>query len=738
MMGKRISGFLQRASLVILVLISSTFLFLSIVGEHYHSQVFDMTGLAGELSLTLALSLILLLAFVAIYLLTERLGSRGLYVVATILFASIGLTLAFILANFRAIPTTDSWVMIDAARYLASNPEKIIDGSSPYAIYFGAYSNNYFLTIVFMHLYRLFDTFGIQDQLMPLYIINSAAILLAVLLTFLFVKEVRGLRPAVRVLALLALNPLTCAFVTWVYSMTMSMPLMMGTIYCGMRAYRSASRGRSLLFAAAAGVLGCLSYYVRPTSCIPLVAFGLLAFLVVLDRPKTIGKASVLASVCLAIMLVLSLSIPRIFSGYFAPEVQDRNFPIEHWLMMGSHDDGVVNKPDQAFMWQFDSYEERKASAGEAALENYRSLGVSGTMQLFFRKNTFTFCDGFSDLGGRMNECVRFPVLYDYIAGYRNGPLRIYCQAFRIATYLLMLLAAVRLLRKGGEGIFELLCPFVFMGGAVFYCIWEAKNVYSVPFVPVMLVTAELGLQSLGSAARKEMGRIGNGQYVAGCTYALLGLALLSVAFYYPFCKQDYARERFRARTLNTFFSHAIDGLKEPGNEVLQGISGNDVFNRVEIRADSSGNGDSLAVYVVDLLDENDAVLYSTALTANDIEGSWLTFDITSEVATDRCTNLRIRLQDDGERRIDFLLRSTLALDRLPGHLVVDGIEQNNDLGITLYQLEYTPLMGKRLYLALAGLSMGSFLVLCVAVRKLAGTSSDAMPKGSSPVAVQP
>ena len=141
---------------------------------------------------------------------------------------------------------------------------------------------------------------------------------------------------------------------------------------------------------------------------------------------------------------------------------------------------------------------------------------------------------------------------------------------------------------------------------------------------------------------------------------------------------------------------------------------------------------------MVDLLDENDAVLYSTALTANDIEGSWLTFDITSEVATDRCTNLRIRLQDDGERRIDFLLRSTLALDRLPGHLVVDGIEQNNDLGITLYQLEYTPLMGKRLYLALAGLSMGSFLVLCVAVRKLAGTSSDAMPKGSSPVAVQP
>lgn len=136
----------------------------------------------------------------------------------------------------RVMQFADSTDVLDMAFYLNNHAEAAED--SPFIDYIGSFGNNYPVILLESFLIKCLRWLGFQDIGTVLTRLNVVVLLTAVVLTWLIVKETRGVRTAAKTAVVCILNPYLYLIVNWTYSMTYSLPVMMGIVYIVLRLKR--------------------------------------------------------------------------------------------------------------------------------------------------------------------------------------------------------------------------------------------------------------------------------------------------------------------------------------------------------------------------------------------------------------------------------------------------------------------------------------------------------------------
>lgn len=661
-----------------------------------HSRLLSRIGTAGTLFMTLMAAILLLVLIITAFRQIELMKERSLKIFAAILFVAIFAVFAIMLGNFRVIPITDSHAMLDQSKYLADNPGAVVDETSPHHVYFAKYSNNYFLTICFMYFFRFLNRVGVNDVYFPLYLLNASFLYVGVVFAYLAAKEAGGYKTAVRTLMLLALNPVFYVLTFWIYSCTLSIPLMTAIVWLGIKVYKSKKLVCTVLYSALASVLGALSYFIRPTSLIPFIALIVLAVLLCIKHRKNTVRVAVSAAVCLIVFWLLFTVINQSTKAYFGA-ISDGNYPITHWLMMSSHGNGTYNGADDQFTASFDTKEEKQKANIEKIKENYKKLGISGTLVLYIKKMCITFADGWSECDIRLAQDTRFTAAYRFLAGDQRDLFEIYCDAFRMITLLLMLAAAVVSLRQKHVSPFLILYILTMLGGIAFYFLWEAKATYGVPFIPIMLLIAETGGCALSEQAEKIMRKCSKKTYlhvgaVAGCIWVFAG-----IVFYHDFCVTEFAHTEYSVRGYSLQLSGYVSGVGHNGNTLMQSFYADRPFNRIDIYADlSSESTESAAEYQIEILDCQQNVLFQTTASANEVKNNKLTVSFERiGILQEEQYYLMITRLSEHNPALKFRHRHSVKLDQYNGTLWVNGEPANYDLLMSVYDSYKAPYMSR-------------------------------------------
>lgn len=600
--------------------------------------------------------------------------------VTIVLFALMALLMAGVLFFVAPRPMTDSFEDIDAAMYLVQNG--VMDDGFGYIGNVAAYGNNQLFIVLLAGFFRILLACGIQDVLVPLMVANLLAVLGGEYVFWRTMRECRGEACANKFLLFCALNPLYYGLVCWLYTMTFSLPLMAGILYGALRIRRATTLRASVGWGSLMGALVVLGYGIRATSVFPFVAIVLVGGLLLIGSSKEQRKRVALASLSLVVVAVVAHGAASAVQDRYFGELADRAYPVSYWLAMGSNEEGTLKGRAEYRKIANDmslSPEERSRVLWQSTASNYKELGVVGTLRLWLSKTLLTWSDGYSWINVRTRLGQHKGPLYDVIAGNHCHVFKAYCEAFRMVTVLGVAYGCVVGLRRKELGALELVCVVTLLGAVLFYCVWEAKNVYSGPFVPLMLILATYGVNVLGLQTRAVTQRYPKARF-AGLAVIMCLVVVAGVECNALFSQVE---ERSYAR-LGTHASNKYT-QKLSFNTAVQDFFMSESFNMLKLGLFYDGE-DVSARYVATLHNEAGELLASWEFSSEDLrEGRRATYvslplELVVPSHEDERYVLELQKLDASQQSMSVYTTPTCYLDYFNGQASVDGTPLVGDL----------------------------------------------------------
>lgn len=454
----------------------------------------DILSPAMRLLFPMLLAVLISSSLLVFFKFLDKIGKKGIWICTGVLFIILLIGFEVILSNFLPFSSTDAYDVQDMAMHLAKTGEKPISATAPHASYFGKFSNNYFLTIIFAKFFKLLFHTGIINVQFAFLSLSVAGMILAVIFLYLTGVRIGGWKGGAKILTLCVLNPLYYILPMWIYTCSFSIPFTAAVIYFGVRLLKEESWKDRVISATLFAAFGITGYYIRPTVVIPMIAF---MFCYILDH--LIGKKKIKESIqsfgiVLLIGIVVSHGISGLNQSYFET-VSAQNYPITHWLMMASHGDGEHNKEDYAYTQQFSEKKEKTQATVKRMIKNYKSYSLDELLTFEQNKLIISWCyaDG-GDLIDKVSQDQKNTSLYTWVLGSKSDLFRAYCYGFRISNMAFLCFALWRLLRRKKEEIIQIFWGLSILGGILFYCIWEIKSSYGMPFVMLFLLLGMVGI----------------------------------------------------------------------------------------------------------------------------------------------------------------------------------------------------------------------------------------------------
>ncbi|MDO4321117.1 MAG: hypothetical protein Q4C61_01185 [Lachnospiraceae bacterium] len=607
---------------------------------------------------------------------------------SVIMFGIMAAVFAVILFNFRPSMMSDSLNLWDTALYFAKTGKWPIESSAPHASYFGRYSNNYFLVVCYTFFFRFLQKIGIRDVSLPLLLLAVAAIMAAVVFTWLIGMKIGGLRGAVKIQALCVLNPVYYILVLWIYTNVFSIPLTMAVIYFGICIYQEEREWRRNLYCILLAICSVAGYFIRPTIVIPLIAFIICGVLWAARSRKNAYRLLKCGGLCLLAGIVLFKAVSALNDSYFST-VSERNYPVTHWLMMAAHGNGTVRTEDNNYTGQFKTKEEKVKATTEKIKEYYSEYSLPEFVSFLYKKLVISWGHGDGgDLLGKLSQDKKMTRLYSWIFGDRSDLFQLYCYSFYLADLFLILIAIWSLLKEQSVNPYQFLFVLSFLGGILFYCLWEVKSSYTLPFVYIMLCIGMYGANVLAGkvALRSRQRKL---MLERPAAYALLACMLcISLISYDKMVNTVVTRQDWSVRCA---FTHSVGKYGIGDGELLnvsQEFYAPRPFNRLVLLgfADEEArvSGDS---YIISLQKENGAEVYAGEIHAEELsEEGTVCLDV-GEIIPDGREKYILKLSEKESNRgkMFFKRKTGKYMDIYDGSAVVNGKENNSDLCLQVY-----------------------------------------------------
>lgn len=707
---KYIKRILLSSVLVLFIIIEagtfSNFSMISYGNDRYHSTEFSIAVIVGAVFLC------------ALLLLFRRIGciDRKKQKYITLLLWAIFFAVSFFfIFSIDYRPDTDSMVDIDMGWYLSR--QKLAPNAHTY--WLNIYGNNYLLIFLFKWLAVLARLLRVQNNIRYLLVFNLLCISLGIFLTWKIVCLKRGIEKANRVLLLVILNPLIYYLIFWVYSSSVSIPIMMGIFYLMVLLQNeTVSAKKKTVFGILAGILTAVGWFIRPTAIFPFIAciFYILLFNRELCKRKSFW---LIAALVIVSGMISFAGINQAVNNTFS-EARKNNYPLSRWIYMGSMGNGDLTTADED-----DGFDVEKAvrtenmSLNEAyrkgTIYNYKKMGIAGSANLWIRKTMTTFSDAYSFVVNRIFTGTYSGTIFEIL----KRPLgKTYAYLYRIDLYLGILLCLLFLHAENKSDVVTALSVLTLAGGLLFNFIWECKGDYALVYMMIMAVLSAEGFDFAGSKIK---------QYRFHPVNLHLSAILLLIVFItlneWTILAEPSVTNYNRIDGNNRHRCNDHTELKlDDNNEINQSFLCKKTFNTIVIQAETdntespkterssyrisvSGNrGQSQFETVIDssdLTDDNNIVLKTGNI--HDASGHFV---------------ITIKKISSGREALKFFTAHNYYFDSYDGTLKFGGQTYSDDLSMQVMQAVSGPLIPFAWRMALILIIDGMILIVWIGMHR--------------------
>ena len=365
-----------------------------------------------------------------------------------------------------------------------------------YHQYFGMFHNNFGGLLLLRAVFGAAKLIGITDHYLVASVFNSALSLLTMYLTGAVAAEFAGVRGRVTAYFLFVIS-LPFYFIAPAFytdALSMVFPVLILRLYLiGCRKKRFLEQlAAFLLMGLAAGMGFCI----KGTVAIMLVAVMLETVL----RWDLKRLAALALASAVAVPACIFFTRGMIYRHLDRSEAEKAEIPVLHWVMMGTVGNGFYNPDEYEFTKSFEDPAERKKAVAERLSERLKDYSAKDFLKLFTTKLDIDFGDGtygLSDcLGGTHgeNNFLHSFLLND---GEHRDAYKHICTGVVIALYLLLIASCI-------AGVFgnelkpgTLASRAALLSLLLFLLAWEARWRYFSNYIPVFMISAVIGLDSI-------------------------------------------------------------------------------------------------------------------------------------------------------------------------------------------------------------------------------------------------
>lgn len=617
-------------------------------------QRFPETWSSVEIRVFLIALILLFVGFVFLaFAWIDRAGHKKRLLMFLILGGVFLMMQLFIAFGLHTIQNTDAFEVQDQALAIARGVHQIVDYTK--STYFAKYGNNDLYLIFCVQVFRVCMLLHIHAYRTVFAVLNMVAVDLGIFMTWRTVFLLRGPKAALKVFVLSVFNPLNILLICWPYTCTLSMPLMMLSLWMAAALLKGKDSG-ALRFVEflVIGLTAVTAYYFRPTAAFPVIALILCGVCAGVQKlfcrpemssgnshksasgsgqmpagtrmassvmkqtnvqsressPYTMGKNRKLRNlvrkgilaVCVILLMAVTSSAIRNASLRLDP-VTDTQFPTVYWLMLGASETGRVNSEDMNYNRRMYTEKENREADIAAVRQILKERGLAGNVKHYLEKTGLTWSDGTAEYLSRSTGSENsLPWLYQLLNGPGAGILSLWCQAYRMVMLLMALAGILVWLCSGrksgcaGSFIFQV-CVITLLGGFVFYTFWEGKPVYSYPFLPYLILVS---LPAWEKACRVYGGKYQDAPSSAETVRRLVLVLLLAVTGLGLFQKYviTAASGVFDIPSIVCDSTALADWVSVPeGQTLTQSFYPSGAFNTILIRARTAGRGNTKDKY---------------------------------------------------------------------------------------------------------------------------------------------
>lgn len=659
------------------------------------------------------LSIILMFVIFAIFKLINRCNKKVLTIITISIFSFIVIIQALIAFKFDFNFITDTAMINDQSLAIAKGIKNGIDTDIGYFHYI---SNNNFIVLFLALVYKVLLFFGISDFTSVLAFFNAILIDVAIFIVYKTIELCFNKTTATKYMVLTILNPMNYFIIYWVYTATFSMPLLALAVYLSISVWKSSEdKGiKNYIKIALIAITGVVGFYLRPIVLIPLIAAGI-CFILFVKINKTNIKRIGISLLVLIIVGVISYAGLHKTIYNFVPDTS-AYFPVSHYVTLGLSnngrysDDVVENSAKHKTTDKINKYNINQSK------KLLKKLGFVGVSQLYLSKADLTWAMDSDAYVGVTRQVENGGTIYNYLFGDKSDFIMVYCQIFRILTLLFAaIFVVIQFIRKKID--YCILVSITMLGAIVFYMIWEAKSTYSIPFIPLLLIMACLGIENTSVFLKKKIQPVSKTVLIPFlCVLEIITITIGCV--YY----QDFTQKKYLLydRTLFEFlhvWNYDLTDVASKDKVIKQDFYAKTHFNTIELTAfRSSPQNYKYDVY----LESNGKTLSKNTIDATLVRGEngILSFPVppqTPKKLQKYTVVIKPQTKHDG---LKFTIERYDALEKYHGDLYINKTKTNGNLALKVFNASYPPLYNPVLYwLAILLLMAAEFASIFIIIK---------------------
>ena len=480
-MKGRLSGILSKAVYTALALFLLWVIFAVFINNFYDYSAWILAG-----SITTALLLI-----TGVWLLIKRnelFFVKHSRIITAVFLTFMGAAQIIMVFPLRYTPIFDVDALFGGAI------EWVNTGRfSSYQEYFSMFHNNWGGLILLRLVFTVSKFWGFDDFFLAASFFNSALSLFSMYLTGSVCAKLIGERGRITAyfIFLISLPFYFIAPAFYTDALTMVFPILILRLYIASR--EKTVLWKRLVIFAGMGLAAGVGYGIKGTVVIMLIA-------VMIDSILNRKFKSFFPLFPITIVMMFACTFAAqgiIYRRLDRGEAKKLQIPILHWVMMGTNGNGMYSPSEYEFTKSFKDPAERREAVKDRLSERLKTYDLKRYAELFSSKLDIDFGDGAFGLSdclgcphGEDNALHRF-LLRD---GVWHDIYKHICAGVLLALYIIIIVScAADVLSKGPTTI--LLAPrLALLGLILFLLIWEARWRYFSNFVPVMIVSAAVGL----------------------------------------------------------------------------------------------------------------------------------------------------------------------------------------------------------------------------------------------------
>lgn len=429
--------------------------------------------------------------FVGILELSRKLSESVLshLIIAGIILASI--VQIYIVFHMQLVPKVDLIHIYDQCVDMVESGKTSFAGSE----YFAYNTNNIPLAIVIYYVFRVAAFVGVDFRIAG-GLFNVLFILIMYVAAFFILKKVTTVRTSFVYMAVLLTNPAFYAYASYYYTDIISAGMVMAGVCFIIYGCNKGENLRKIIHFLIAGFLIGFATCIRVTSI-----FILLAIIVWVLLNKYWKMLLTLVIPVLCGLLIFQMAWGVLYHYHMDMDTYDSAITVEHFLMMGSHDDGTYDAADVKFTHSFPTHEEKVTNDKKAWFEHLRENGLAGNLKLVIKKEAIVWGIGAHGYSQYTKNVVKKTGCYEWLVGKKSTLFRTYMQAYNVVLYVLVFAGALCVLRKKKSDKYLWILAIYWCGALVFYIFWEAHPRHSVSMLPLLTMLAIPWIES-----RQELG----------------------------------------------------------------------------------------------------------------------------------------------------------------------------------------------------------------------------------------